>query len=246
MREFYLGFKFSFSYFSILPMWFKKEDDLSTKNVLASMLFFLPLVGLVLGFIAIMIASWGGWLAALFAAVLYMVLYGFIHTEAVCDVADAIYAKHSGKNAYEIIKEPTIGAMGLFYGLAFFTLKIAAMVALFLEGKYVEFAAVLLISRLSLLALIKLLSFKSTFINSLKNALDIRYLIVSFLLFSFVGLGLIGSEFLFFLLFGAVLSYIIARFIGAKLGFINGDVLGVTLESVEIILCIMIGAYNVV
>ena len=246
MREFYLGFKFSFSYFSILPVWFKKEDDLSTKNVLASMLFFLPLVGLVLGFITIMIASWGGWLAALFAAVLYMVLYGFIHTEAVCDVADAIYAKHSGKNAYEIIKEPTIGAMGLFYGLAFFTLKIAAMVALFLEGKYVEFVAVLLISRLSLLALIKLLSFKSTFINSLKNALDIRYLIVSFLLFSFVGLGLIGSEFLFFLLFGAVLSYIIARFIGAKLGFINGDVLGVTLESVEIILCIMIGAYNVV
>ena len=246
MRELYLGFKFSFSYFSILPVWFKKEDDLSTKNVLASMLFFLPLVGLVLGFIAIMIASWGGWLAALFAAVLYMVLYGFIHTEAVCDVADAIYAKHSGKNAYEIIKEPTIGAMGLFYGLAFFTLKIAAMVALFLEGKYVEFVAVLLISRLSLLALIKLLSFKSTFINSLKNALDIRYLIVSFLLFSFVGLGLIGSEFLFFLLFGAVLSYIIARFIGVKLGFINGDVLGVTLESVEIILCIMIGAYSVV
>ena len=246
MREFYLGFKFSFSYFSILPMWFKKEDDLSTKNILASMLFFLPLVGLVLGFITIMIASWGGWLAALFAAVLYMVLYGFIHTEAVCDVTDAIYAKHSGKNAYEIIKEPTIGAMGLFYGLAFFTLKIAAIVALFLEGKYVEFVAVLLISRLSLLILVKLLTFKSTFVNTLKNALDSRYLLASLALFSLIGLGLIGSEFLFFLLFGAVLSYIIARFIGAKLGFINGDVLGVTLESVEIILCIMIGAYSVV
>ena len=210
------------------------------------MLFFLPLVGLVLGFMAIMIASFGGWLSALVAAVFYMMLYGFIHTEAICDVADAIYAKHSGKDAYEIIKEPTIGAMGLFYGLAFFTLKVGATVALFLESKYVEFAAVLLISRLSLLILIKILSFKSPFISGLKNALEKRYLLSSLALFSLIGLALIGSKFLFFLLFGTVLSYIMARFIGAKLGFINGDVLGLTLESVEIVLFIMIGAYSVV
>ena len=241
MIDFYLGLKFAFSYFSILPVWFQKEDNLSTKSVLASMLFFLPLVGLVLGFIAIMIASFeGGWLSALVAAVFYMVLYGFIHTEAVCDVADAIYAKHNGKDAYEVIKEPTIGAMGLFYGLAFFTLKVGVMVALFLEGKYVEFAAVLLISRLSLLILIKLLSFKSTFINALKDAFENRYLLSALAIYSLIGVGLMGSEFLFFLLFGAVLSYIIARFISAKLGFSNGDVLGMTLESVEILLPIMI------
>ncbi len=246
MYNIILGLKFAFSYFTILPIPFKKSDDLSQKSVLAFMLFFLPFVGLILGFMTIMIASFGTWLAALIAAVLYMVMYGFIHTEAVCDVADALYAKHSGKDPYEIIKEPTIGAMGLFYGMAFFVLKVGAIVALFLEGKFVEFIAILLISRLALLVLIKLLSFKSSFINTLKEALENRHLAVSLLLFSLIGLLLIGSQFLFYLAFGTILSYIIARFIGAKLGFINGDVLGVTLESVEIILFIMIGAQHVV
>ncbi len=246
MHPWFLGLKFAFSYFSILPVGFKKEDDLSQKSVLASMLFFLPLVGLVLGGVAIMIGSFAGWIWALVAAVLYMVLYGFIHTEAICDVADAIYAKHAGKDAYAVIKEPTIGAMGLFYGMAFFLLKVGAIVALFLEGKFVEFLSIVLISRLSLLVLIKVLSFKSSFINSLKESFDSPTLFASLFVFSLVGLGLLGSEFLFYLIFGTILSYIIARLLGAKLGFINGDVLGVTLESVEIVLAIMIGAQHVV
>lgn len=246
MYDILLGFKFTFSYFTIFPIGFKKEDDLSKKSILAAMLFFLPLVGLVIGTVSIMIASQGGWLAALIAAILYMVMYGFIHTEAVCDVADALYAKHSGKDPYEVIKEPTIGAMGLFYGMAFFILKVAAIVALFLEGKYVEFLAILLISRLTLLVLIKLLSFKSSFINRLKEALESRYLLASLLLFSLIGLGLLGSSFLFYLIFGTILSTIISRFIGSKLGFINGDVLGVTLESGEIILFILIGAQHLI
>lgn len=246
MRDFYLGLKFAFSYFTLLPISFQKSDDLSQKGVLAAMLFTFPLIGLVLGMMAIMIASCGGWLWAFIAAVLYMALYGFIHTEAVCDVADAIYAKHAGKDAYDVIKEPTIGAMGLFYGMAFFSLKVAAITALFLDKKYLAFVAILLISRLALLALIKLLSFKSSFVNTLKDALSNKYLGASFLIFSLVGIGFLGNAFLFFLIFGTILAYIISRFIGAKLGFINGDVLGVTLESVEIILFIMIGAYDVV
>ena len=241
-----LGLKFALSYFTILPVHFKKSDDLSSPKVLVGMLFFLPLVGLILASIAIMIDSQGGWLWAIVGALMYMVLYGFIHTEAVCDVADALYAKHSGKDAYAIIKEPTIGAMGLFYGLAFFTLKIAAIVSLFLEEKYLLFASVVIISRLGLLVLIRLLTFKSSFVNQLKAALTMPYLLGALGVFSLIGVIMIGSPFLFYLLFGIILSYIIARFIGAKLGFINGDVLGVTLESVEILLFILLGAHDVV
>jgi len=240
MKELFFGLKFAFSYFSILPIQFCKEDDLSTKPVIGTMLFFLPLVGLVLGLLTIMIASFSHtWLFFLIAAVSYMLMYGFIHTEAVCDVADAIYAKHAGKDAYTIIKEPTIGAIGMFYGLAFFALKVGAIIALFQAGHFYAFVAVLLISRLSLVALIMILPFKSSFIGTLKDALTVPYLLGTFAIFSLVGILLIGSQFLFFLLFGGVLAYIIARFIGNKLGFINGDVLGVTLEGVEIALFII-------
>ena len=240
MKELFFGLKFAFSYFSILPIRFHKEDDLSTKPVIGTMLFFFPLVGLVLGVLTIMIASISHtWLFFLIAAVAYMLMYGFIHTEAVCDVADAIYAKHAGKDAHTIIKEPTIGAIGMFYGLAFFTLKVGAIVALFQAGHFYAFVAVLILSRLCLVALIMILPFKSSFIGTLKTSLTLPYVAGTFALFSLVGLWLIGSQFLFFLVFAGILSYVVARFLESKLGFINGDVLGVTLESVEIALFVI-------
>jgi len=120
MYKIYLGFKFSFSYFSIFPVAFKSEDDLSDPTVLGAMLLFFPFVGLVLGLSTLMIfllLEHTQWLAAIVAAIVYMMVYGFLHTEAVMDVADAMYAAHSGKDAYEVIKEPTVGAMGVLYAL---------------------------------------------------------------------------------------------------------------------------------
>ena len=49
INQYFLGLKFAFSYFTILPINFKKEDDLIQKNVLNSMLYFLPFVGFILG-----------------------------------------------------------------------------------------------------------------------------------------------------------------------------------------------------
>lgn len=122
MNNFILGFKFALSYFTILPVKFKEDDDLSKKEILSFMLFSLPLLGLILGFITLVLyhlLADLSWFGATICAVSYMILYGFIHTEAIIDVVDAIYAKHSGKDAYEVIKEPTIGAMGVLYAFAF-------------------------------------------------------------------------------------------------------------------------------
>ncbi len=117
MNSIYLGLKFVFSYFSIIPVKFKKDDDLSQKEVLNYTMFFLPLVGFVLGTITVVLYNFLDEvpiLGAIIASCIYFVLYGFIHTEAVLDIVDAIYAKHSGKDAYKIIKEPTVGAIGVY------------------------------------------------------------------------------------------------------------------------------------
>ena len=85
-------------------------------------IFFLPFVGFVLGLLTVVIYSILDSipiLGAIIASCIYFVLYGFIHTEAVIDVVDAIYAKHSGKDAYKIIKEPTVGAIWGNYTLQF-------------------------------------------------------------------------------------------------------------------------------
>ncbi|HHD75988.1 MAG TPA: adenosylcobinamide-GDP ribazoletransferase [Campylobacterales bacterium] len=238
MYKFYLGFKFAFSYFSVFPISFKSSDDLSEKEVLGAMLFFLPLVGFVLGIASLTLfylLEERAWLAAIVAAMVYMMLYGFIHMEAVMDVADALYATHSGKDAYAIIKEPTVGAMGVLYALAFVLLKVAGVVYLLLDGYFMEFLAVLLVSRLSLLMLLKLHTFKSSFVTQLKASLNEYLLFSAFVLFSLLGWAL-SSYFLILLMVGLLLAYFISYFIKAKIGFVNGDVLGTTLESVEILL----------
>ncbi|RUM73426.1 MAG: hypothetical protein DSZ11_05850, partial [Sulfurovum sp.] len=98
-KNLYLGIKFSFSYFSILPLKFKSTDNLSSPAILNVMLLSLPLVGLVLGYLTVslvLLLSKLGWYGAIFSAIFYMISYGFLHTEAVIDVFDAMYASHGG------------------------------------------------------------------------------------------------------------------------------------------------------
>ncbi len=238
----YLGLKFAFSYFSILPIKFKASDDLSKKEVLASMLLFLPLVGFILGLGTVLLFSSLAhleWYGAVVSAVIYMMLYGFIHTEAVIDVADAIYASHSGKDAYAVIKEPTVGAMGVLYAIGFVLLKVSGIVYLFTHHYLMEFIAVLIISRLSLLLLFKVHTFNSSFATQLKDALSLKYFISSYLIFILIG-SLLISNFIILLILGVLLSLGISFYIKSKIGFLNGDVLGTTLESVEILLFLAI------
>jgi len=238
LKNIYLGFKFSFSYFSLLPVPFRESDDLSNRETLGAMLLFFPFVGIVLGIGTVVLFSFLdhlGWYGALFSAVVYMMMYGFLHTEAIIDVADALYASHSQKDAYEIIKEPTVGAMGVLYVVTLVILKLAGIVYLFEHDLFVEFIAVLVVSRLSLLMLFKVHTFRSSFATQLKNALTAPYLITAFLFFSVLG-TLFLTPFILLLIMGLLLALLISFTLKKKLSFVNGDVLGATLEGVEILL----------
>ena len=247
MKNLYLGIKFSFSYFSILPMSFKESDDLSKKEILNVMLLFLPVVGLILGIGTVFLFSILNhldWYGAIISAIFYMLLYGFLHTEAVIDVFDAIYASHSGKDGYAIIKEPTVGAVGVLYGVSFLLLKVAGIVLLFTHNILAEFIAIVIISRLSLLTLLILHEFKSSFLIQLKEALDHWSLIMLFILFMIMG-SFLTPYFIILLFIGVILGFFISIFFTKKLKFINGDVLGVTLESVEILLLVVVALFMV-
>jgi len=246
MRDFYLGVKFSLSYFSAIPISFKSSDNLYSPKVLGAMLFFLPFVGLILGSITVTLSiflSHLGWYGAVVSAVVYMMLYGFIHTEAIMDVADAIYARRCGKDAYKIIKESTVGAMGVLYALGYTLMKIAGIVYLLNHHLYLEFIAVLIISRLSLVVLIDSLDFKSSFVTQLKESLSWQYLISAFVLSLLIG-TILTPFFIILMVFGFALALSIAIYLGKRLGFINGDVLGTTLEGVEILLSLVVAIFT--
>jgi len=226
-------------YFTLLPVRFKASDDLSHPKVMGAMLFWLPLAGLVSagGSVAVyLLLAKLGWLAAVVAAVVYPVLYGFLHTEAVADVADALYAAHSGKDAYSIIKDPTVGAMGVLWTVAAVTLKTALIAYLLMHGAWALFVAIAVSSRMGLEMLFFTQKFRSSFIQTLQKGFDGRLFGSSMVLFLLVGLAVAGAHFFLVAAAAMVASYLVATRIGKALGFLNGDVLGTTLEATEIVL----------
>jgi adenosylcobinamide-GDP ribazoletransferase len=182
------------------------------------------------------------WVAGVVAAVAYMMLYGFLHTEAIMDVADALYAKHAGKDAFAVIKESTVGAMGVLWAVALMLLKVSAIVFLLSYEAYGLFLSALIISRLGLLLLFFTQTFRSSFITTMQQGFEKSYFAGSLLLFGTIGTLLSGWHFFMLLLIGLGVAYFIATTLAKKLGFMNGDVLGSTLESTEIILMLIGGA----
>lgn len=241
MNNLYLGIKFSLSYFTLLPVRFRESDDLSSPAVLQTMLLAFPAIGLLLAgmSIALFLALEPlGWIGALIAAGAYMILYGFLHTEAVIDVADAIHAAHSGKNPYEVIKEPTVGAMGVLYGAMAVLLKTALLASLLMHQQFAAFAAVAMISRLGLLAVLSFFAFRSTFVSQLRASLTKTVLFGAIVVYSLVGFVLLSGMFGAWLAAGIGFSLLLAYLMRRSLGFLNGDALGASLEGVEIVLLI--------
>ncbi len=223
----------------MLPVRFKQEDDLGHTSVLGAMLFWLPLAGLVSAggsVLVYLLLAKLGWLGAVVAALVYPMLYGFLHTEAVADVADALYAAHSGKDAYSIIKDPTIGAMGILWTVAAVLLKTSLIVYLLMHGMWALFVAAAISSRMGLEMLFFTQTFRSSFILTLQRGFDSKLFGGSMVLFLLVGLAVTGARFFLIAALAMGISYLVATRIGKKLGFLNGDVLGTTLEATEIVL----------
>ncbi len=241
MREIWLGIKFSLSYFTLLPVRFRESDDLSVPAVLSSMLLALPSIGALLAGASIalfLLLEPLGWIGAAIAAVSHMVFYGFLHTEAVIDVADAAYAAHSGKDPYTVIKEPTVGAMGVLYGTGFLILKTAALSTLLIHHLFWEFVAIALVSRLGLLWLVATREFRSSFVSQLRDSLRIRPLIVLGVLYAAAGVWLLSWPFVPLMACGIAAMLLLAAWMKKGLGFLNGDTLGASLEGTELILMI--------
>lgn len=164
----------------------------------------MPLVGLVLGSFTILLYSLLDSipiLAAIIATCVYFILYGFIHTEAILDVVDAIYAKHSGKDAYKIIKEPTVGAIGVLYSIIFVVLKIAGFSYLLYHNYLLELVAILIISRLSVQFTIYFSKFKSPFVTMMADSFKPKSFLISIILFGFLVFYLPILVFLFLSLY---------------------------------------------
>lgn len=238
----YIGWKLAWSYFSRFPVRIAPEEFRDNERVYRAMLLSIPAVGAGAALAALL--SWHllgslQWYGALVSALIYMFSYGFLHNEAVADVADALYAAHSGKDPYEVIKDPAVGAMGLFYGMALALLKISGIVYLLLHDMEGVVIAAAIGSRLGILPLFLLYDFRSSFASRLKNSVRAVDIAAIFPLYTVAILLCAGSYSILAVLLLCVMgAVVVSRHIVSTLGFANGDMLGTVIETGELIFII--------
>ena len=216
------GIIFAISYFSAIPLSLKhfESDDKFYRGVIYG----LPITGGLLALLCIfgffiLNLLFPALYSAFLVSVFYLFAYGFLHLEAVADTIDGLYASLSKKDVYKIMKEPQIGAIGAIGTFCIILVKVAVLTYLFyLEEFFLIFLSFIL-SRLSLYFILDLdIHEKSTFLLSMKKVKENLYFIDVFLLpLKWLVLAIIKK-------------------ISQRIGFINGDLTGFTIEIVELIL----------
>ena len=239
MKQLLNAFFFALSYFSIIPV-FVKNMEINNETYKYTLVL-LPLVGAILASLVIGLnlglnEFFNPLYSSFVCAVVYLALYGFIHTEAIIDVVDAWFASYSGKDAYKIMKESTIGAIGALYGVAFVLLKVGIITYVLYEKQYILFLIVCVFSRLNLIYLLGYFKFsKDSFLSLAFEYGGIFKLKIIALIYVIIAF-LIGSNVLFLFVISLLSFYFILKVLDNKFGFVNGDCLGFTLEHIELVL----------
>ena len=239
MKAILNAFFFALSYFSIIPV-FVKDMQINNQTYKYTLIL-LPLVGAILASIVIGLnlllnEFFHPLYSSFVVAIVYLALYGFIHTEAIIDVVDAWFASYSGKDAYKIMKESTIGAIGALYGFAFVLLKVGIITYVLYEKQYALFFIVCIFSRLNLIYLLGYFKFsKDSFLSLAFEHGGIFKLKIIALIYVIIAFILAQNVFILFVI--SLLSfYFILKVLDNKFGFVNGDCLGFTLEHTELVL----------
>lgn len=239
MKQILNAFFFALSYFSIIPVFVKNMEI--NNDTYKYTLVILPFIGAILASLVIglnfaLIEFFNPLYASFVCAVVYLALYGFIHTEAIIDVVDAWFASYSGKDAYKIMKESTIGAIGALYGFSFVLLKVGIITYVLYEKQYILFLIVCVFSRLNLIYLLGYFKFSKDSFLSLAfqhgGVLQLKIFALIYLVLAFI----FGTNVLLLFILSLASFYFILKILNNKFGFVNGDCLGFTLEHTELIL----------
>jgi adenosylcobinamide-GDP ribazoletransferase len=240
MSDIKLGFLLSFSYFSYIPIKIKEYRE--SKSITKYTVSFIPFVGFSLGLLSIglyflLATIFVPLYASIISAIFYMASYGFLHLEAICDVVDGYFASLSQKDIHKVMKEPTVGAMGIIAITFFLIFKVSAIVYLFSEDKIFLLLVALTLSRLIIFYILHFFEFhpSSGMAKHLKSAIDFKFLIIISIFYFILLLFFVTIiKLLTIFVLATIFAFIVTNHLRSRLGFINGDVLGFNIELVEL------------
>lgn len=200
-----------------------------------------PVVGLLLGFVAALLA-WGvisllpSWPACTLLVAVLATFSGCLHLDGLADSADGFLSSRPKEAMLEIMRDSRVGSMGLV--VVFFTLMVKISSLASLDAKHVITAAVLmpLAGRCSILIMMARLPYvrptgglASIFYTDQTG----RACLAGLLLVIFAGAMLIGSAVVLLVIIVCGLVLLFARFCRRKIDGATGDTLGAACELSE-------------
>ena len=235
MRDFINGLVLSLGYFTRIPVPYRVEKV--TDKAYGYLALTLPFSGAVLGMVTVALFVWlqayaNRYFVALLVSVVYLFMYGFLHLEGVADIVDAWHGGHGGKDRYEIMKDPNIGAVGALWTFGLVLIKVASLATLLLSGAYAAVVSVLILSRWGVVWVIWLGAFHeaSRFIHRMQQALDRWGMVV---LTFVVATVLYFVGYVWLMPVTVALMFLFYYWLKQTFGFVNGDGLGFMIEMTE-------------
>lgn len=226
----------AFSFLTILPFphpaaW---SDDDSGKSAI-----WYPFVGAVIGLIAAGFYWLSGkilpdTIAAVLVMILWVILTGGLHLDGLSDCCDGFFYSGTPEKRLQIMKDSYHGTFAVLGVTLMLLLKTVCITNLPVKECWLIFPLAAALGRLGILVIVRLpLANPNGMAASLKKSIPSSALRAGMIVpigFA-IALRLTG----FVSLLSAVLIYcIISRLAKAKIGGINGDVLGMTVEITEI------------
>lgn len=235
MKNFLLALQF----LTIIPV---RIRHITEKTLTGSIVYF-PLVGLFLGLIltgADKFLSFLGFeqlFINIILIVLLIVLTGGIHLDGLVDTVDAFSSRKTRDDMLRIMRDSSIGAMGVLSLVVIILLKIAFLSSINLSIKPASLLLMCILSRWALVFSMFLFPYarQEGKARIFIEGTDIKVFIFSTMLTLFCVVIFWKIQGLLLMAIVATVAYAGEKFVSNKIGGITGDTLGATAEVIEAI-----------
>jgi len=243
------GFLLALQFLTVIPAATKMRPE---KKDFSRALVFFPFIGLLLGLI---LAGFNSVLAYFFGqqllintavVILFVLLTGGLHYDGLADTFDALGSGKDKAEMLRIMREPSIGTMGVLSVLSVFALQIGLLQSL--EPSFKNSALVLMcvVSRYSLVLSMALFSYarQEGKASGFMEAVSMPAVIAATVAGSALAFLFMKELGLFVFTLTALLTFLWGSFITRRIGGITGDTMGAasTLAEVFVLFVVVLSA----
>lgn len=242
------GFLLALQFLTVIPV---RIRDIHKNNMPLSLIYF-PIIGLLIGiFLAglnnlFLSIKLGQFASSIILVVLLIIITGGLHLDGLSDTTDAFLSRKSKEEMLRIMRDSTVGVMGVLSLISIILLKISLLFSIDTPLKTASLLLMCILSRWALVFSIALFPYarQEGKLKAFINEDNPRIAIIASVIALVCALLIWGFKGLFVFLVVALNAYLIGKFIMRKIDGITGDTLGAINELCEVIVLLTICILN--